>query len=372
MSTPELKKKSSTGRRSGRKARLGVIGAGWWCTTVYLPVLARRRDVDLVSVCGLDENVLRRCQQDFGFAHATTDYRELLRHDLDGVIVTSPHTLHGEHALAALRAGCHVMVDKPMTVDVASARAIVAEARRRRRHVVVPCGWQYRPIGVKAKAIIEQGLVGRIENVVCHMASSLRNLMSGRSFDFGGAYVPANLSTWADPRRAGGGYGQGQLPHSIGLMLWLTGLRGRRVFARMSRPGAAVDLHDAITVEYEGGAIGTISGAATLPPGMPSGFQLDIRIFGSRGVLHLDVSRDHLSIHTAGGKHRRIPLAAGDGAYACDAPPAQFVDLILGRTRVNNSPGTVAMHAVEIIDASYRSARSGRLETISRPARGRP
>jgi predicted dehydrogenase len=354
-----------------RKVRLGFIGAGWWSTTVYMPILACRRDVELVSVCGLDEHVLRRCQKDFGFPHATTDYRELLRRDLDGVIVTSPHTLHGEHALATLRAGCHVMVDKPMTTDTASARAIVAEARRRRRHVVVPCGWQYRPIGVKAKKILEQGRIGRVEHVVCHMASALRNLMSGRSFDFGGAYVPANLSTWADPQRAGGGYGQGQLPHSIGLMLWLTGLRGRRVFARMSQPGAAVDLYDAITVEYESGAIGTISGAATLPPDSPGGFQLDIRIFGTRGMLHLDVSRDHLSTHTADGKHRRIALAPGGGAYQCDAPPAQFVDLIAGRTRENNSPGLVAMHAVEIIDAAYRSARTGRFEKIPPERRAR-
>jgi predicted dehydrogenase len=348
-----------------RRARLGFIGAGWWSTTTYMPVLARRRDVEMVSVCGLDESVLRRCVGDFGFRHATTDHRKLLEQELDGVVIASPHTLHGVHALAALRAGCHVMVDKPMTTSAVEAHQVVAEARKRRRHVLVPCGWQYRPIGVKAKAIVDRGFVGRVEHVACHMASPLRNLMSGRSFDFGGAYVASDLSTWADPQRSGGGYGQGQLPHVVGLMLWLTGLRGRGAFARMSGPGAAVDLYDAVTVEYDGGAIGTISGAATLPPGTPGGFQLDIRIFGDRGMLHLDVARDHLSTHAATGRHRTIRLAPGDGAYRCEAPPAQFVELILGRTRENNSPGHIAMNAVEILDAAYRSARSGRFEATS-------
>ena len=62
------------------------------------------------------------------------------------------------------------------------------------------------------------------------------------------------------------------------------------------------------------------------------------------------------STHTADGKHRRIGLAPSEEAYQCEAPPAQFVDPILGRTLENNSLGAVATHAVQIMGAGYRSA----------------
>ncbi len=346
-----------------RKARLGFIGAGWWATTNHMPLLAARRDVEMVSVCGLDPAVLERCRRDFGFAQATADYRELLRQDLDGVVIASPHPLHAEHALAALRAGCHVLVEKPFTTDAASARRIVALARRTRRHIVVAYGWNHRPIGLRARELMDKNAVGRIEYVLCHMASPVKNLFSGRSFDFTEtAYVPSNVSTWSDPRVSHGGYGQGQLSHATGLMLWLTGLRAAAVFANLGRAGARVDLYDALSVRFQGGAIGAVSGSATLPPGTPGTFQLEVRIFGERGVLSVDIARDHLSLDTHRGRHETIPLRPGDAAYRCDGPPHQFVELILGLTRENSSSGEVAMRSVEIIDAAYRSARSGRNE----------
>lgn len=357
--------RTSSPRRSvaRRKARLGIIGAGWWSTTYYMPILRERTDVELVSVCGLDEAILTRCQRDFGFSHTTTDYRELLAQELDGVIIASPHAVHAEHALSALARGFHVMVEKPLATEARDARRIVSLAKKKKRHVLVPCGWQFRPIATEAMNVMQKGRIGEIESVVCHMASPLKNLFSGKSFDFTkGAYVPANLSTWTNPRLSGGGYGQGQLPHALGLMFWLTGLKPKTVFARMSTAGARVDLYDALSVAYEGGAIGVVSGAATLPPGTPGEFQLDIRIFGKKGMLHLDVARDHLSWHNHNGRHETLPLKPGDGAYGYDGPPNQFVDLILGATRVNNSPGEVAMRAVEVLDAAYRSSRSGRNE----------
>jgi len=361
----EIRKFAGRAQSRNRKARLGFIGAGWWATTNHMPMLAARQDVEMVSVCGLDPAVLKRCRRDFGFSHATTDYHDLLRQNLDGVVVASPHSFHAEHALMALKAGCHVMVEKPFTTNARTAHQVVALARKKGLHIVVPYGWHYRPIGQKAREIMDRGVLGRVEFALCHMASPLKNLFSGRSFDFStGAYVDAKLSTWADPRISQGGYGQGQLSHAMGLMLWLSGLRGASVFANMSRPGARVDLYDAISVKFSGGAVGNISGAATLPAGTPGTFQLDVRLFGANGVLVVDIARDHISLHTHGGRHEIVPLKPGNGAYQCDGPPHQFVDLILGLTKRNDSPGEVAMHSVEILDAAYRSSRSRKVEKV--------
>jgi predicted dehydrogenase len=54
----------------------------------------------------------------------------------------------------------------------------------------------------------------------------------------------------------------------------------------------------------------------------------------------------------------------GDGAYACVEPVERFVDLCLGRPVENDAPGEVGLRAVEVLDAAYRSARSGRLEAV--------
>ena len=112
-----------------RKARMGFIGVGWWATTNHMPMLHVRRDVSMASACGLDKDVLRRVRKDFGFEHTTTDVRELLEQDLDGVIVATPHPLHAEHAIAAMDAGCHVMVEKPMTTTIEQAKGAACESK---------------------------------------------------------------------------------------------------------------------------------------------------------------------------------------------------------------------------------------------------
>ncbi|MAE80529.1 MAG: hypothetical protein CL695_02975, partial [Chloroflexi bacterium] len=91
-------------------AKIGLIGAGWWATANHLPVLANRDDIELASVCRLGADELLQVKNKFGFTHATENYRELLETPgLTGVVVASPHTLHFEHAMAALKKGYHVM-----------------------------------------------------------------------------------------------------------------------------------------------------------------------------------------------------------------------------------------------------------------------
>ncbi len=85
-----------------QKLRLGVIGAGWWATTNHIPEFAKRPDVTLASVCRLGPQLLAEIRDQFGFEHATEDYRELLAQNLDAVVVASPHHLHHEHARATV------------------------------------------------------------------------------------------------------------------------------------------------------------------------------------------------------------------------------------------------------------------------------
>jgi predicted dehydrogenase len=282
----------------------------------------------------------------------------LLKQELDGVVVTSPHHLHYEHARAALLSGRHVMVEKPMTLEADQAWDLVRLAKERNLHLIIPYGWHYKPFVRQAKQLMEEGVVGNIEYVLCHMASPTKELFggSGKAPDQPVVnFTEPDPTTW-QVKEHGGGYAHGQITHSSGLMFWLTGLRAKEVTARMSSTNAAVDMYDAAAVTFENGAIGTISGAATLPPGVK--FQLDVRIFGSEGVLVLDVDRERLDLFRHDGKHRHFDVPPGEGDYHCEGPPNRFVELIKGEG-VNESPGEVGARSVELLDAMFESVAEG-------------
>ena len=130
----------------------------------------------------------------------------------------------------------------------------------------------------------------------------------------------------------------------------------------MSGPGSQVDLYDAIAAKFTSGAIATVSGASNVPVDRP--FHVDIRIFGSEGMLLLDCERARLELRRHDGQHRVEELAPDAGGYECDGPPNNFIDLIKGQSTINWSSGEVAMRSVELLDAAYRSAASGVEETV--------
>jgi predicted dehydrogenase len=355
-----------------RKARLGFLGAGWWATANHIPILAGRDDVELAGVCRLGKAELRQVQERFNFPFATEDAEQLVNlPGLDGVVVSSPHTLHHQHARLALGRGLHVLCEKPMCTRGEHARELVDLARRNGLHLLVPYGWHYKPFVQQAKQWLDAGGLGQVQHVLCHMASPIRELLQGKRFEVeansgqaGGVLFEPEPRTWADPAVAGGGYGHAQLSHATGLLCWLTGLMPAAVYALMTAPGARVDLYDALSVRFVGGAIGTVSGAGTVPLSGMASYQVDLRIFGSEGMLLLDCERTRLELRRHDGRHERLELAPDAGAYSCEGPPHNFVDLILGKTNVNHAPGEAALGSVLLLDAAYRSAESGKVEAV--------
>lgn len=347
------------------RIRLGVIGAGSWAQASHLPNFARRGDVDFVAVNRTGTDALQRVKERFGFDVATEDYRELLTHDLDVVLVASPSGLHVEHALAALEAGAHVLLEKPVATDPAGAWQLVDAADRLGKQVVVAFGWNFRPMVVAAKELMDSHGIGTVEAVAVQMASQTRELLSNT-----GAYPDADpdavpeQSTWTDPRLSGGGYGQAQLSHALGLQLWLTGQRVTGAFAQMTNPlSSGVELHDAISLRYNDNAIGTLFGASNHIGAGDNKHQLATSIYGSEGQLRVDVEREEVWLYRPDGTDIRLELAAGDGTYDCIGPVDTICDLALGRDVVNHAPVELGARTVEALDLAYRSARSGGFET---------
>ncbi len=341
---------------STSKVHVGVIGAGWWATTNHIPQLAARPDVELVSVCALGRDKLGRIQSKFGFRHATEDYEELLDQPLDAVVVSTPHHLHYRQATAALRKGLHVLCEKPMTLDAAEAWHLVHLARANSRHLLIPYGWNYKPFVKTAADMLNDGAVGTVEFALCHMASPWKSFLDPRMrvmSQWENELSAPDPATW-QVKENGGGFAHGQVTHSAGLLFRLTGLRAVDVSCRMGSPNRDVDEYNAAHFTFNNGGLGVISGAANLVD--DDKFQVDLRIFGSEGVLLIDMERERMEVRRHDGKHHTESIPEGLGAYSCEAPPRRFIDLIQGNGE-NESPGEVGAATVELIQAMFVSAR---------------
>lgn len=349
------------------KLRLGVIGAGSWAVASHLPTLEARADeVEFVAVSRRGPELLGRIQERFGFASASEDYRDTIDAGIDICVVASPTGFHHEHAKAALEAGAHVLLEKPMTIAPADARDLVETAARHDRHLLIAFGWNYRPMVRRFKELVDKHGIGPVEQVSVHMASVTRELLSNSGNDYVGSAADAapEQATWTDPKLSGGGYAQAQLCHALGLALWFTGLRGAEVFAFTSSAlDAPVELHDAISVRFAGGAIGTVAGGSCHTGAGDNKHQLEVRAIGAEGQIHLDVERERAWLWRP-DVDVNLPVEPEDGRYDCVGPIDTLVDLAMGRDVPNCSPGELGARTVEILDAVYRSAASGRSEAV--------
>lgn len=351
-------------------ARIGVIGAGFWASYQYLPLFRDHPDVELVGAVRKDEQGLDAFRKEFGLQIVTSSVAELLDAGLDGVVVSSPHTLHREHAVAALAAGAHVLVEKPMAITLADAREIASAAESAGRTVGVAHGWNYQRLTNWAKDLLLAGRLGRITSVTGYMSSCLTDLFSGRSgygvLDVGGFPVEAEVDTWARAD-AGGGYLYGQLCHLLALGLWLVPNEPEDVFARAHLLGNGVDLDIQVSVALEGGVVASFSGQGHEPWGRRHA--CDLRIAGENGVLMLDYDRTQAQLLVEGDEAMKErmewltlepdpPAAEPDAEYDCDDAAQFLIDTCLGRETVNRAPLDLGLRTVAVMDAAWRSAHT--------------
>jgi predicted dehydrogenase len=114
----------------GGRVRVGLVGTGVIAQVMHLHYLAELADrFDVAAVCDLDGASARACAERYGVPAVFTDWRDLLGHPLDAVMVLTSGS-HAPMAEAAARAGLHVFVEKPMCYSAAEGRAMVAAAER--------------------------------------------------------------------------------------------------------------------------------------------------------------------------------------------------------------------------------------------------
>lgn len=344
-------------------ARIGIVGIGWWATQMHIPTLQSGKDAVVAAICDLDEARVQAVGDRFGIAGRYTDVDAMLAAErLDGVIVGTPHVHHAGPAIAALNAGAHVLVEKPMATSAADARAIAAAANKAERQVMVPTGLNFTAYTAKARDWVQSGRIGELRHVVCQMGSPLDDLFSGKPMlETADHMFRPPASTWADPKKAGG-YGWGQMSHSLAWLAWVTDLGYDSIFAMDVKSPVGVDYYDAATARLTNGATVAISGAATVPKHV--GMHTDVRLYGTEGMVVFSNLPALLELRRHDGDDQAVPLTDFEGLYDGGLPVRVFARLCAGQEVVNASDAICGVRVTEALDAMYRSAASGQVERV--------
>jgi predicted dehydrogenase len=141
---------------------IGIIGYGYWGPNLVRN-FAETPGANVAAVSDLDSSKLSLVQRRFPAVRTTTDFRDVLSDPgIDAVAIATPVNTHFELARAALRAGKHVWIEKPMTETSEQARQLIEEAQRRKLVLLVDHTFIYTGAVIKMGEIIKSGDLGRV------------------------------------------------------------------------------------------------------------------------------------------------------------------------------------------------------------------
>lgn len=248
------------------------------------------RNVRLVQVMDTNAGTARRV----GEAHAaawTTDYPDVLANPaVDIVFLNTPHHLHAEQAILAARAGKHVIVEKPLAINLDDAVRMVHESRECGVQLSVWLGYRYTPAVSKARELIDAGLLGKV--LGGHL--SFQNYKPPAYFQ--GADWRARWET------CGGGVFIMTGIHYLDWLLYLGKERVREVSAHYATLASPSDVEDSIVMwlQLENGALVSANVSSCMPGGLVQ--SVDLRLWGSDGALSLSPPYQFYATRALGGK----------------------------------------------------------------------
>jgi predicted dehydrogenase len=256
-----------------------VIGVGAGIFKSHRPCLALPT-VDLVAVSDINATVGKQRAEELGCVFYE-DYRRMLAEIRpDVAIVITPPFLHASIAIDCLQAGCHVLVEKPMAIQVAEADAMIETAQRHNRLLGVVFQKRFRSEIITAQKFLQEGLLGDIQHVeltaVWTRPTSYYTMAPWRA-------------TWAGE---GGGILTNQSSHNLDILCYLIG-NPTRIFAWTRQLLHDIETEDTVQamLEWPNGALGSvhISAAEADDPER-------LKIVGTRGILQIGIGSLHMQL----------------------------------------------------------------------------
>ena len=301
-----------------QKVRFALVGAGV-IGKVHARALADLPDVaELVAVVDIDPAKAKALADEHSVAVATTELDAVLqRDDIDAVCICTPSGLHAEGAVAALEAGKHVVIEKPLDVSLAAADRIIAAEQRSGKTVAVISQHRFDKSSEKVLQAVRDGNLGTITSAIASHA-----WWRGQSYYDSGEW----RGTWA---LDGGGAVMNQTVHTINLLTTIVGTPVE-VFAYtgcLAHERIEVEDTAVAVVKFASGALGIIHGTTAAYPGLDA----SLRVYGSKGSAV--ISNDELVfLHENPGAAPEIAMSEMTGTnQVTDDYKLQPEDRSLGR-----------------------------------------
>lgn len=311
--------------------RIGVIGVGKMGVN-HVRIFSQMKEVELVGVADVNEMLANEVARDFN-VKAFIDYNDLLAEKLDAVSIVVPTTLHKKVTFDALNAGCHVLVEKPISATLEEGREMIALARKLNRKLLVGHVERFNPAVGILKEIIGDGVLGEIVSI-----SSKRV----------GPYCP---------RITDCGIILDLAPHDIDVISYLYDDRVSEVYAIAGKTFHSHEDHATLMLKFRRGTAGVIE-TSWLPPHRVR----RLNVVGNSGVATLDFIEQKVAVYDKNwareaNVERQEPLK-NELRY--------FVRLIMNGEQPLVS-GEDSLHALSVALTAIESYTSGRVLRVPMP-----
>jgi predicted dehydrogenase len=270
-----------------KRIEVAVIGTGW-CGGIRAETAAAHPLVAALHVAETRPDRLREIAAKTGAKTATADYRELLRNDaIEAVMISAtPESTHYPMTRDALAAGKHVLLEKPIAIELSEADELIQLARRNKRKFTIGYSQRFNPKYAYVKQCVRDGTIGKPVSALVsrHITRGLGKKITGRS-----KLSPAAMES----------------THDLDFVLWcLEPAKPVRVYSQLAfgamqaTTGAEIPDCQWITVTMDSGLAFVVGGGWSLPPGYPNFSSTWIEFLGTEGALLVDDSHKDVVLNT--------------------------------------------------------------------------
>ncbi len=338
-----------------KQVGVGIIGSQF-VSTIHAESLRACPSADIRAVASPTAGNAKAFAERFGIPRHFTDYRQMLAMpEIDMVVVGAPNDVHCQIALDAAAAGKHLVMEKPLALNLVEADRMIAACREAGVKLMYAEELCFAPKYVRLKQLLESGALGRPTLV-----------KQSEKHD-----GPHAAHFW-DVERSGGGVTMDMGCHAIEFFRWMLGRpQIKSVYAQMSTSvhGARTrgDDNAILILEFEGGATAIAEESWTKPGGMDDRAE----VHGSEGVAYADLLHGNAIVtYSSVGYDYAVEKAGSTRGwsftiyeeawnYGFHGEMAHFVDCVQN-DRIPVVTGDDGREVLETIFAAYESARTGR------------
>lgn len=329
---------------------VGIIGCGRIAHVDHVPNLLNVKGVAVTNLYDIVDKKMCLLNDAFELnasCHASLD--EILEQDLDAVVICTPNSLHFPQTMAALKAGCHVLCDKPMAATTAECSRMIAAAKRAGKILHINQTLHYWSSYVTFSRLVADGAVGELRHVRCLRFHS-------SSPDVG--WSPG--AKWFVSKAFAGGIVLDIGVHMADAMKWVGGPVSE-LYARTFTINKDIDVPDNARAMmcFENGATGVLELSWT--SAVDSGL---FEVYGSKGTLRMGFAPDGKTELITVSKRSPMPKVVYPRLLK-HVPTSQqaFVDAIHGKAP-SPTPGELGRDAVALCEAVTKSGDTGRIVKV--------